>query len=201
MPTTSPPLELLCPGELIGNGTLSRHTLPPGTLQIDVPAQSALHMAALLVLEQRLLQVDVSLGDEHGHHPLVLYVGVPVKVRSDGLPGLRQLHVEIVHDQHPGQFSTIGIMIVKREMSTHDTKQQASYYATNANVWPSLNKSSCSLFRSAWKDTPGINHVNTHLLTLRYSWVTGLPTGAARDLWASFRKLIVPWASLVAENG
>ena len=107
--------KLLCPGELIGNGTLVRHALSPGALQVDVTAQGALQMTALLVLEQRLLEVDVSLGDEHGHHPLVLDVGVPVEVRSDGPPGLRQLHFEIVQDQHPGQLSAIGLMSVEIE--------------------------------------------------------------------------------------
>lgn len=61
-------------------------------------------MAALLVLEERFLEVDVSLGHQHLLDPLVLDVRVAVEVGPDGLAGLRERHVEIVQDQNSGEF-------------------------------------------------------------------------------------------------
>ena len=95
----------LCPSKLIIDGTAERHTLSSGTLQINVSAQCALQMTPLLVLQQRLLEVHVSLGDQHGNDPIVLDVSVAVEVTADGLAGLGQLNVEIVQDQHPGELS------------------------------------------------------------------------------------------------
>ena len=95
----------LCPSKLIINGTVERHALSSGTLQINVPAQCALQMTPLLVLQQRLLEVHVSFGDQHGNDPIVLDVSVAVEVTADGLAGLGQLNVEIVQDQHPGELS------------------------------------------------------------------------------------------------
>jgi len=53
-------------------------------------------MTPLLVLEQRFLQVDVSLGHQHLLHPLVLDVRVSVKVSADCLAGLGEGHIEII---------------------------------------------------------------------------------------------------------
>ena len=66
-------------------------------------------MTPLLVLQQRLLEVHVSLGDQHGNDPIVLDVSVAVEVTADGLAGLGQLNVEIVQDQHPGELSETWI--------------------------------------------------------------------------------------------
>lgn len=99
----------LCPSKLIINGTAERHTLSSGTLQINVSAERSLQMTALFVLQQCLLEVNVSLGHQHGNDPIVLDVSVAVEVTADGLAGLGQLNVEIVQDQHPGELSKIWI--------------------------------------------------------------------------------------------
>ena len=66
-------------------------------------------MTPLLVLEQRLLEVHVSLGDQHRHDPIVLDVRVAVELTADGLASLGQFNVEIVQDQHPGELSETRI--------------------------------------------------------------------------------------------
>ena len=99
----------LCPSKLIIDGTAERHTLSSGTLQINVSAERSLQMTALFVLQQCLLEVHVSLGNQHRHDAVILDVRVAVEVTADGLAGLGQLNVEIVQDQHPGELSKISM--------------------------------------------------------------------------------------------
>ena len=99
----------LCPSKLIINGTAERHALSSRALQIDVSTERPLQMTPLFVLQQRLLEVHVSLGNQHRHHPIVLNVRVAIKVCADCLASLRQFNVEIVQDQHAGKLSEIRI--------------------------------------------------------------------------------------------
>ena len=66
-------------------------------------------MTPLLVLQQRLLEVHVSLGDQHRYDPIVLDVRVAVEVTADGLASLGQFNVEIVQDQYSGELSETRI--------------------------------------------------------------------------------------------
>ena len=67
-------------------------------------------MTALLVLEKRFLQVNVSLGHEHLLNPFILDVSVSVKVSPNGLACLRERHIEIVQDQNSGKLPAVRQM-------------------------------------------------------------------------------------------
>ena len=57
------------------------------------------------MLQQRLLEVHVSLLDEHVDDALVADVAVFAEFRTDCCAGFRERGVDVVDGQDPGQFS------------------------------------------------------------------------------------------------
>lgn len=62
-------------------------------------------MRALLVMQQRFLQLHVPFFNNHFHHPRITNVGILLKISTDGFSRIGEGHVNIVNSQDTRKFS------------------------------------------------------------------------------------------------